>query len=76
MATAREVLIATLEDVTDTEVPSDLRAIAFSKVFDLRAGTHAGASAPAPTTSAGGVTSGPAGAGAAGDALDDDRRTC
>jgi hypothetical protein len=44
MMEAREVLIATLKDVSETDVPPELRAIAFSKVFDLRA--RGGAPAP------------------------------
>lgn len=42
MTSPREVLIATLEDVAETDTPDDLRAIAFSKVFDLRSGSAAG----------------------------------
>ena len=37
-ATPREVLVATLKDVNETEVPDDLRVIAFTKVFDMRSG--------------------------------------
>jgi hypothetical protein len=41
----REVLEEALKDVSETDVPEDLREIAFSKTFDL----HAGAVAVAPT---------------------------
>jgi hypothetical protein len=43
----REVLVATLEDVKETDVPEALRVIAFSKVFDLRVGTVTPAPSPA-----------------------------
>jgi hypothetical protein len=39
MASPREVLIEALKDVDEADVPEDLREIAFSKAFDLRAGT-------------------------------------
>lgn len=43
MASAREVLIEALKDVEEAHVPDDLREIAFSKSFDLRAGAVAAA---------------------------------
>lgn len=46
MATPREVLVATLEDVKQTETPDDLRVIAFSKLFDLHSGSGALGSPP------------------------------
>jgi hypothetical protein len=48
MASAREVLIEVLKDVEEAQVPEDLRQIAFSKTFDLRAGNVA-VSSPAST---------------------------
>src|SRR5437879_5577528 len=39
MASPREVLMEALKDVEEADVPEDLREIAFSKSFDLRAGT-------------------------------------
>jgi hypothetical protein len=39
MQSPRDVLIATLRDVAETNVPEELREIAFGKMFDLRAGT-------------------------------------
>lgn len=39
MESPREVLIETLRDVEEADVPEDLRGIAFEKIFDLRAGT-------------------------------------
>jgi hypothetical protein len=59
---AREVLIKTLEDVNVTETPDDLRQIAFSKTFDLRAGIAS------PQAGASGAASGAAGTGASGGA--------
>jgi hypothetical protein len=51
MDSPRDILIETLRDVEDGDVPEDLRGIAFEKVFELRAGTlRSGESA-----SAGGV---------------------
>jgi hypothetical protein len=37
----REILIDTLKDVEEADVPDDLREIAFAKTFDLRAGNVA-----------------------------------
>jgi hypothetical protein len=49
MASPREVLVEVLKDVEEANVPDDLREIAFSKTFDLRAGTAAANSAaPSP----------------------------
>jgi hypothetical protein len=47
MVSPRDVLIETLQDVEESQVPEDLRQIAFSKTFDLHAGS-AGASPSAP----------------------------
>ncbi|MFL5842808.1 MAG: hypothetical protein ACJ77Z_20365 [Thermoleophilaceae bacterium] len=47
MQDARDVLTAVLEDVKEAEVPDDLREVAFSKMFDLRAGTVTPAAPPA-----------------------------
>jgi len=49
---ARDVLIQTLEDVESARVAEDLRPIAFSKVFDLRAGASGGSQ----TAASGGTT--------------------
>jgi hypothetical protein len=38
MDAEREVLVEALRDVEETNVPDDLREVAFSKAFDLRAG--------------------------------------
>lgn len=38
MTAPRDILIQTLEDVAATDVPEDLRQIAFGKVFDLHVG--------------------------------------
>jgi hypothetical protein len=60
MTTPREVLMTTLEDVEQSDTPEDLRAIAFSKVFDLRSGVSTPMSQPytnpGPTTGAGSTT--------------------
>jgi hypothetical protein len=48
VASPREVLIEALKDVEEAQVPEDLRQIAFSKTFDLRAG-NVSESSPAPT---------------------------
>jgi hypothetical protein len=50
VASPRDVLVEALKDVEDANVPDDLREIAFSKVFDLRAGNPAVGSAAASTT--------------------------
>jgi hypothetical protein len=54
--TPREVLVTTLEDVSEAGTPDSLLEIAFSKMFDLHAGLNGGpvqtvvaGSAPAPT---------------------------
>ncbi len=49
MTSPREVLVEVLKDVEEADVPDDLREIAFSKTFDLRAGTVA-ANSGAPST--------------------------
>ena len=49
MTAPREVLVEVLKDVEEADVPDDLREIAFSKTFDLRASTVAASSA-APST--------------------------
>lgn len=73
MATPREVLIQALKDVEEAAVPEDLREVAFSKSFDLRAGTTgATTQAQYPAPPDGGSTRPSeqrAGATAAGDVL-------
>lgn len=54
MQSARDVLIEVLKDVNEEEVPDDLRVIAFSKLFDLRAGAVAPSSTPPPANPGGG----------------------
>lgn len=61
-----QVLVDALRDVEEADVPEDLREVAFSKVFDLRAGTvslpqaSAAPTAPAQSASTVGPAQGPA----------------